>query len=199
MSELHVYGFETSNNMKVRVALGLKGLPYRFHAIDPADRSQVLALSKQHLTPILQHDEVVITDSAAILRYLDVNVQPEPPLFGATLQEQWAIEDWELFARATLARPMLDLVHARIAGTPLSDEAQARCTAAFAEACGTLRAALVDCDWLVGDRITAADVTAGAVLHRVRSARLFPWPDAAAAISGWVDRVMAFDGPCRLA
>ena len=32
-----VYGFETSNNMKVRVALGYKGIPYQFKAIDPAD------------------------------------------------------------------------------------------------------------------------------------------------------------------
>ena len=38
-SPLIVHGFETSNNMKVRVGLGYKSIPYRFETIDPKDRS----------------------------------------------------------------------------------------------------------------------------------------------------------------
>ena len=55
------------------VALGLKGIPYRFQAIDPQERAEVVRLSKQPLTPVLQHGDVVLSDSAAILRYLDAN------------------------------------------------------------------------------------------------------------------------------
>ncbi len=105
-SELVVHGFETSNNMKVRVALGFKDIPYEFHSIDPADRGEILKLSGQHLTPVMVHDGHVLFDSAAILRYLESNFRDRPPLFGSSHKEQWAIEDEELFARTTLAQPM---------------------------------------------------------------------------------------------
>ena len=37
-TDVVVHGFETSNNMKVRVALGYKGIPYQFRTIQPQDR-----------------------------------------------------------------------------------------------------------------------------------------------------------------
>ena len=47
--------------------------------------------------------------------------------------------------------------------------------------------------WLVGDRMSAADVTAAAVLYRVRHSGVFDLPEGVDAIAGWVDRVMAYD------
>lgn len=198
MSEVTIYGFETSNNMKVRVALGLKGIPYRFRAIDPTDREEVFRISRQRLTPLLQHGEVVLSDSAAILRYLDANFEQGPPLYGASMAEQWEIDDWELFARTRLASPMLELVHARIQGNPLDAAGEARCAAAFAAAVGEVAARLAGREWLVGSAISAADVTAAPVLHRIRVGNLLPWPAAAASLEPWIARVMAFDGPARL-
>ena len=198
MSDLTIYGFETSNNMKVRVALGLKGIPYRFRTIDPADREEVLGLSRQRLTPVLQHGDVVLSDSAAILRYLDANFAG-PGLYGSSMAEQWEVDDWELFARSELAGPMLQVVHNRVQGTPLDAAAQARCAEAFAAACGKLAAGLAGREWLVGERITAADVTAAPVMHRIRASKLLPWPDAAKPLEGWIDKVMAYDGVGRLA
>ena len=63
--ELTILGFETSNNIKVRVALGFKEIPYEFRTIDPADRSEIVRLSGQHLTPVLVHGDRVLFDSAA--------------------------------------------------------------------------------------------------------------------------------------
>lgn len=196
MSDVTVYGFETSNNMKVRVGLGVKGIPYRFHAIDPGDRAEVLRISGQHLTPVLLHGEVVLFDSAAILRYLDANFDG-PRLFGSSMAEQWEIEDVETFARGQLAAPMLEVVHNRIGGTPLDAAGEARCAAAFAEAAGVLAARLGGREWLVGEGITAADVTAAAVMFRIRASSLLPWPAEAAPLSGWIERVMAYDGKGR--
>ena len=101
--DIVVHGFETSNNMKVRVALGFKEIPYEFRAIDPRDRGEIVRLSGQHLTPVMVHGDTVLFDSAAILRYLEANFRDRPPLFGTSHREQWAIEDEELFARAILA------------------------------------------------------------------------------------------------
>mgnify|MGYP003677775782 CR=1 FL=1 len=198
MSELTIHGFETSNNFKVRVALGFKGIPYRFRSIDPKDRSEILRLSKQHLTPVLEHGAVVVFDSAAILRYLDANFEG-PTLFGRSHAEQWEIEDWEFFARTVLAGPMMEVVHKRLAGTPLDAEGIARCTQSFDDACAQLSVALGGREWLVGDQISAADVTAAPVLRRIQASNLIPWPASAGPLQGWIERVMAYDGLSRLA
>ncbi len=191
--EVVVHGFETSNNMKVRVALGYKEIPYEFHTIDPADRTEIVRLSGQHLTPVLVHGARVLFDSAAILRYLEANFRDRAPLFGSSRDEQWAIEDMELFARTTLAGPMMEIVHHRVAGGEVDDTMQARCAGAFAEAAATLIETLAGREWLVGDKMSAADVTAAAVMYRIRRAALFDPPAGVGTIDGWVDRVMIFD------
>ena len=82
--EILIHGFETSNNMKVRVALGFKQIPYEFRTIDPAQRGEIVRLSGQRLTPLMQHGDRVLFDSAAILRYVEANFRDRPPLFGSS-------------------------------------------------------------------------------------------------------------------
>ena len=196
-TEVTVYGFETSNNMKVRIALGYKGIPYRFQSIDPTDRGKIVELSGQRLTPVLVHGDVVLCDSAAIMRYLDCNFADTPRLFGGDHAQQWEIEDWEMFARAVLAGPMMKVVHARMTAGGLDDGALARCAADFAAAVAKLTARLDGRHWLVGDRMTYADITAAAVMARIRTSELLPLPPVADALDGWQDRVMEYDGRCR--
>ena len=57
------------NNMKARIALDYKGLAYERIPVDPEDRSVVIEISRQPLTPVLVHEGRAIWDSAAILRY----------------------------------------------------------------------------------------------------------------------------------
>ena len=170
MSEsIVIHGFETSNNMKVRVALGYKDIPYEFRTIEPAEREDIIRISGQHLTPVLTHGSTVMFDSAAILRYLDANFPDTPRLFGSSHAEQWEIEDWELFARAGLAGPMMQVVHARVSGEPLDETSMEACGESLAESVAMLVAQLGGREWLVGDSMSAADITAGAVVHRVRN------------------------------
>ena len=197
-TDVVVHGFETSNNMKVRVALGYKGIPYQFRTIQPQDREEIFKISGQYLTPVLVHGDRVVFDSAAILRYLDIGFPATSRLFGRTHAEQWEIEDWELFARVELARPMMDVVHRRVYGEMVDDAMLDRCAAAFAEATTKLAHRMEDREWLAGDAMSAADITAAAVMFRVRAAELFPIPPAAEAVSTWVDKVMRLDGECRV-
>ncbi|MGH8583655.1 MAG: maleylacetoacetate isomerase [Gammaproteobacteria bacterium] len=84
---LYTY-FRSSAAYRVRIALGLKGLSYepRFvHLLksggaqhDPA----YLGLNPQGLVPSLMHGELVLTQSLAIIEYLD-EVFPAPPLLPA--------------------------------------------------------------------------------------------------------------------
>jgi hypothetical protein len=45
--------------------------------------------------------------------------------------------------------------------------------------------------------MSAADITAAAVVARVRTTGIFPLPPAAARLRAWIARVTAFDGPGR--
>lgn len=197
MADVVVHGFETSNNFKVRIALGYKEIPYVFRTIDPADRSEILRLSGQHLTPVMIHGDRVIFDSAAILRYLEANFPGRPPLFGTSLAEQWAIEDLELFARHVLAGPMMTMVHHRVSGGTVDGEMRSRCAAGFAEAAGSLAGKLAGRRWLVGESLSAADVTAAAVTYRVRQSGIFPVTSEMETLREWEDRVLAYDGRSR--
>ncbi len=190
---VHVHGFETSNNMKVRIGLTHKGIPFEFHTIEPRERREIVRLSGQFLTPVLEHGDRVLFDSAAILRYLESNFPDTPRLFGSSVSEQWEIEDWELFARATLAGPMMEVVHRRVTGNPLDDQGMQRCTAEFGAAARKLQDRLQGKEWLVGEKLSAADVTAAPVIHRIRASELLPLPDDFDIVLAWVDRVMALD------
>ncbi|MCA8941233.1 MAG: glutathione S-transferase family protein [Planctomycetes bacterium] len=195
-ADVVVYGFETSNNVKVRIALAYKGVPFEFRTIDPGDRETVVRISGQHLTPVLVHGDRVVHDSAAILRYLDTTFGEGPKLFGTGRDEQWAIEDLELMARWALAGPMMAVIHRRVRGENVPDEELAVCQEAFARAAAKYAERLAGRSWLVGDSMTAADITAAAVFWRVRGAGLFELGELEGAIQPWVDRVIAFDpGP----
>lgn len=78
--------WRSSAAYRVRIALGLKGLSYRSVPIDLAageqGGAQFLARNPQGLVPALEIDGVLLTQSLAIIDYLD-RPHPEPPLLPA--------------------------------------------------------------------------------------------------------------------
>jgi maleylpyruvate isomerase len=80
--KLHGY-FRSSASYRVRIALNLKGLsadhlPYHLRKGEQRDPAY-LALNPQGLVPTLQQEGAVITQSLAIIEWLD-ETHPEPPL-----------------------------------------------------------------------------------------------------------------------
>lgn len=188
-----IHGFETSNNYKVRVALGYKGIPFEFRTIDPADRSVPMQLSGQPMTPVMVHGDVVMFDSAAILRYLDANFPETPRLFGPGYQTHREIESWEGWGRTELAEPLMMMVRRRIAGLPDDPHERQVATELLAGACERLEGSLTGHDWLVEDRITAADVTCGPVIYRLQASQILELPDNIERTQEWMQRVMDLD------
>jgi maleylpyruvate isomerase len=86
MIKLYSY-FRSSAAYRVRIALNLKSLPYEYlpvHLVKGEQRDgRYRALNPQALVPMLVDDAETITQSMAIIEYLDEKV-PEPPLLPDT-------------------------------------------------------------------------------------------------------------------
>ena len=83
--ELYNY-FRSSASYRVRIALALKGLSYDYRAVHIAKNEQFAesyaAVSAARLVPMLHDGDKWITQSMAIIEYLD-ETHPEPPLLPA--------------------------------------------------------------------------------------------------------------------
>jgi glutathione S-transferase len=78
---LRIYRIPFSTNVeRVALAAGHKGIEVDWIDVDPRDRSPVERASGQALVPALVADGEVVTDSPAILDWLEQRF-PEPPLF----------------------------------------------------------------------------------------------------------------------
>jgi maleylacetoacetate isomerase/maleylpyruvate isomerase len=75
--------FRSSAAFRVRIALGLKGLPFDYAAIHLAQGEQLRpsyrATNPEGLVPALEADDALLTQSLAIMEYLD-ETSPQSPL-----------------------------------------------------------------------------------------------------------------------
>jgi maleylacetoacetate isomerase/maleylpyruvate isomerase len=83
--ELYNY-FRSSASYRVRIALALKGLAYDYKPVHLPKREHLAesyaAVSAARLVPLLRDGEETLTQSLAIIEYLD-ETHPQPPLLPA--------------------------------------------------------------------------------------------------------------------
>lgn len=78
--------FRSSASYRVRIALALKGLAYDYRSVHLAKNEQFnesyAAVSASRLVPLLRDGDATVTQSMAIIEYLD-ETHPAPPLLPA--------------------------------------------------------------------------------------------------------------------
>jgi maleylacetoacetate isomerase/maleylpyruvate isomerase len=88
--ELYNY-FRSSASYRVRIALALKGLSYDYKSVHIANNEQFQesysAVSASRLVPLLRDGDHTVTQSLAIIEYLD-ETHPEPPLLPKVPHER---------------------------------------------------------------------------------------------------------------
>ena len=156
---LRLYRISFSTNVeRIALALAYKGIPVEYVDVDPEDRTQVREVSGQELVPVLVDGDRVVTDSPAILEHLEGRF-PEPPLYPrhpARREELRCFIDWfnEVWKRPP------NLIAAEEA-KPEPDRARiAELERGIMASLDRFEALLDGRDYLYGDELTAADVTA---------------------------------------
>lgn len=147
----------SANVDRVALAAGLKGLQVEWIEHPYGERAEVVRISGQPLVPVLEDGDTVVVDSPRILRYLD-DLAPSPRL--------WPDDDPVLRARVDVLVEWFNQVWK---GPPNAlealwqagrrDEEEARALAAQLAAWTPWFEDLLGAgDFLLGDRLTAADV-----------------------------------------
>lgn len=90
--KLHSY-WRSSCAWRARIALGLKGLDYEYVPVHlmrdggEQNRPEFTAINPMSQVPVLEDGDVVLTQSLAIIEYLD-ETHPEPPLLPKSALER---------------------------------------------------------------------------------------------------------------
>lgn len=108
----HLHGFfRSSASWRVRIALALKGVEYGQTAYKLRAGEQrspeFLKLNPQGLVPALEIDGAILTQSLAIIEYLDERIS-QPPLLGKSARERARIRAFAL-AIACETHPLQNL------------------------------------------------------------------------------------------
>ncbi len=198
---LRLYRARFSTNVeRVALALAHKGLEVEWVDVDPSDRSEVVRVSGQELVPVLEHDGGILSDSPAILEFLEATY-PEPPLLPADPARRAEIRvfcDW--FNRVWKRPP--NEIEAELT-KPSPDRAKVDELAALMRAyLDLIEDMLAGGEYLLGSDLTAADVAAFpflkyAVVHDPADDELFhrvleeyqPLGDGHPRLAAWIERV----------
>ena len=144
------------NCIAVRLAAGYKNIPLdRVSILGVPDRSTVIEATGQPFTPAIQHGDVKLYDSGAILRYLDANFDG-PRLYAEDYDEMRELERLEAYAKNNVGAgigPLFGLMLGRHNDT----NAPAEASKALQDATAEIEQRLADKPFLCGDAPLAPD------------------------------------------
>ena len=141
---------------------GLKGISYTSRQLQFSEKElkspAYLALNARGEVPTLRDGDYVLTESLAIMSYLDAKF-PNPPLFGRSAQATGTIWRWIcdfIYHVEPLSLQIVDVAFSGEIGAK-ADEIRSAATGLHAEF-ARIDSTLVNQPWFGGDELSAADV-----------------------------------------
>ena len=180
MMTLYSY-FRSSTAYRVRIALHMKGLSFETIPVHLAKGEQFQdmyrLINPMAAVPTLVHDDFTLTQSIAILEYLD-QIAPEPALLHGNAQERAYIRQISLNV-ATDIHPLTNLKVLKYIGDTFgADEAVKNEWVAHwtLEGINAIETVLRDHNWcgkfVLGDRISMADLCLVPQMYNLRRYKL---------------------------
>ena len=192
--QLHCFG-ESGNSYKAALALQLSGLDWTPVYVDffngatrtPEYRRDVNEMGE---APVMIDGDIRLTQSGVIQQY----VTDKSGKFGGTGAEKYEVLRWVLWdnhklsSQAGMTRFLMNFLPEKHRNPDVIDFAKGRLKAAYA----VLNAHLEGRDWIVGDGITNADISACGYLYYPEPFGFDrkDWPH----IDAWLDRIAALPG-----
>jgi glutathione S-transferase len=164
---LVLWGIGTSRTFRAHWMLAELGLPYVSRRIQSRTGEtmapEYLKLHPRHKIPLLQHGDLVMSESAAIIQYLSERFDPPPTVFvpkDAAVRAKLA--EWCYFIMTELDGHTLYVIRRHVGLKHLYGEAPVAVEAAreyFQEQLGALENQFSATDaYLFGDRLSVADI-----------------------------------------
>lgn len=186
-------GGRVPNARRVRIYLAEKGLAVPLAPVDLGKSehksAEMTRLNPLHRVPVLVLDDgTVLTESIAICRYFE-ELHPEPPLFGVGALERAQVEMWQRRLELELFLPITHVfrhLHPAMAGyeqPQVRDWGQANIERAQ-RFMRLFDDHLRGRDFVVGGRLSVADITGLVALDFTRAARI-PIPADLADLGRW--------------
>lgn len=193
----------------VMLALEVKRLEYQKQRLDNAKREQksaaYLQINPRGQVPTLVDDKVTVSETLAILCYLDA-AWPDPPIFGKDPTETARI--WQTICEVdgSLREPVGDISRPLFRGKATEFVEQiTKAGAVVRQELSLLEAPLSSAPWLAGDTLSAADLVAYPVVMQLLRAAgreeargldlaIFPLDDYFPALHAWSRRIEALQG-----
>lgn len=173
MPDLIVYGRATSSNVQIVMwAIAELGLTATRHDVGHSyggnDTPEYRAMNPNGLIPVLKDGDLILWESAAIVRYLCAKYGT-PPLWPDDPAERAPLDMWAEWAKNTF-NPVFNyqvfVPSVRTAPSARDHAAIAKATEATKPLARIFDERIGDGPYLAGDRFTFADIICGNLLYR---------------------------------
>ena len=165
-NELTVWGVGTSRTIRVLWTLAELGLEYELHPIGSrtgeTQSADFLRLNPRHKIPVLQHGSFVITESAAILQYLNETF-PHPQIYlPSDARGRARLAEWCYFIMTELDAGSLYVVRRHAGLKHVYGDAPSAVEAGKSYFLHNVEAMAprigVETPFLLGDKLSTADI-----------------------------------------
>jgi glutathione S-transferase len=206
-----IWGSGSPYAWRVLLTLEVKGVAYESRLIQFSRGDhrapEHLALNPRGKVPVLRDGDYVLSESLAIMAYLD-RKHPEPPLFGGSAQETGLI--WKaIFEFQSYVAPLVERIVVPAFGIRPVDAADMQAAAGDLHGeLGRMEQAASTRGWLAVERLSAADLAAypfveallraaGKEAVRPLGLGFLPLTESYPALEDWRQRIAALPGYAR--